>query len=144
MDQQTVPSSQRRNFLFVIVGVVGVVLGGLTSWPVWKYLAPGRISGELEKISIPRSELALGGAHFFSFHGKPAVVLQVNPGVFVAFSAVCTHLGCVIKWVAEQQEFLCPCHAGRFSTEGTVLGGPPPKPLESLPVVLQGDLVMIG
>jgi cytochrome b6-f complex iron-sulfur subunit len=144
MDQLPVPSAQRRNFLFVMVGAVGVALGGLTSWPLWKYLAPGKKSGVLEKISIARGDVAVGEAHFFNFHGLPAVVLQVKPGAFAAFSAVCTHLGCIVKWVTEKQEFLCPCHGGRFSTEGTVLGGPPPKPLESLPVAVQGDQVLIG
>jgi cytochrome b6-f complex iron-sulfur subunit len=144
MEDQPVPSAQRRNFLFVIVGTVGVALAGLTAWPVWKYLAPGKKSGELEKITVARSEVAVGKAHFFNFHGQPAVVLQTKPGAFAAFSAVCTHLGCVVKWVTEKQEFLCPCHAGRFSTDGTVLGGPPPKPLESLPVAVQGDQVLIG
>jgi cytochrome b6-f complex iron-sulfur subunit len=144
MDQQSVPSAQRRNFLFIMVGAVGVALGGLISWPVWKYLAPGKKSGELEKISIARGDVALGKAHFFNFHGRPAVVLQPEPGDFAAFSAVCTHLGCVVKWVADKQEFLCPCHGGKFSTEGTVLGGPPPKPLESLPVAVQGDQVLVG
>jgi len=144
MDQQSVPSAQRRNFLFIMVGAVGVALGGLISWPVWKYLAPGKKAGELEKISIARGDVALGKAHFFNFHGRPAVVLQPEPGAFAAFSAVCTHLGCVVKWVADKQEFLCPCHGGKFSTEGTVLGGPPPKPLESLPVAVQGDQVLVG
>jgi len=87
MDQQTVPSAQRRNFLFVMVGAVGVALGGLISWPLWKYLAPGKKSGVLEKISVARGDVAIGKAHFFNFHGRPAVVLQVKPGAFAAFSA---------------------------------------------------------
>jgi nitrite reductase/ring-hydroxylating ferredoxin subunit len=50
----------------------------------------------------------------------------------VALSAVCTHLGCVVAWQDQAGEFLCPCHGGRFSADGQVLGGPPPKPLETL------------
>jgi len=54
---------------------------------------------------------------------------QLSPGRFLAFSAVCTHLGCVVTWRPEEKIFFCPCHAGRFSEDGEVLGGPPPKPL---------------
>jgi len=93
---------------------------------------------------VARGEVGVGKAHFFNFHGRPAVVLQLKPGDFSAFSAVCTHLGCIVKWVVEKQEFLCPCHAGRYSAEGAVLSGPPPKPLESLPVAVEGDQVLIG
>jgi len=143
MDPQ-LPPTQRRTFLIMILSGVSAVLAALVAWPLWQYLSPTKKSGELEKILVPRSEVAVGQAHFFNFHGRPAVVLQPSPGQFSAFSAVCTHLGCVVKWVADKQEFLCPCHGGRFSSEGTVLGGPPPKPLESLPVALQGDQVSVG
>jgi len=50
-------------------------------------------------------------------------------GTPVVVSATCTHLGCTVKWNAEADEFQCPCHGGRFAPDGTVLGGPPPKPL---------------
>lgn len=80
----------------------------------------------------------------FSFNGRPAVLLQKAPGEFVAMSAVCTHLGCIVKWVEADQELLCPCHGGRFSTEGVVIGGPPPAPLELYPVSLQDDQILIG
>ncbi|MEJ2471872.1 MAG: Rieske (2Fe-2S) protein [Desulfuromonadales bacterium] len=85
-----------------------------------------------------------GDAHFFQYRGKPAVVLQPQPGDFVALSAVCTHLGCIVAWQKQAGEFLCPCHGGRFSAEGQVLGGPPPSPLESFPVKLEGDQLKIG
>ncbi len=144
MTDPSVNLSERRTFLGILLGGVGLVVSAAAAWPVWRFLAPSSGEGALEKISILRDQISLEQAHFFSFHGKPAVVLQVIPGQFAAFSAVCTHLGCVIKWVPEQQEFLCPCHAGRFSVEGKVLGGPPPEPLEVLPVALVGDQVQVG
>ncbi len=144
MSDSSVNLSGRRTFLGGLLGAVGLVVTAAAAWPVWRFLAPQSGAGELEKIVIARGEVPLEQAHFFNFHGKPAVVLQVTPGQFAAFSAVCTHLGCVVKWVPEKQEFLCPCHAGRFSTEGKVLGGPPPKPLELLPVALVGDQLQVG
>jgi cytochrome b6-f complex iron-sulfur subunit len=41
----------------------------------------------------------------------------------------CTHLGCLVPWQEDEQHFVCPCHAGRYSPEGEVISGPPPKPL---------------
>jgi cytochrome b6-f complex iron-sulfur subunit len=46
-----------------------------------------------------------------------------------AVSAVCTHLGCTVQWKQDKTEFACPCHGSRFHGDGTVLGGPAPRPL---------------
>ena len=48
---------------------------------------------------------------------------------FIAFSANCTHLGCPVRWEADADLFMCPCHGGVYYKDGTVAAGPPPKPL---------------
>lgn len=144
MTETSGDSSERRTFLGIMLGGIGLLISAAAAWPVWRFLAPSTDAGKLEKVKISRTEVPMGGAHFFSFHGKPAVVLQVTPGQFTALSAVCTHLGCVVKWVPEKSEFLCPCHAGRYSAEGKVLAGPPPSPLEVLPVSLADDQIQVG
>lgn len=143
MTTQVTPP-QRRKFLFTMLGGLGALIGAASAWPVFRFLSPLDSGGGGAQITIPRSEVAAGKAHFFQFRGKPAVVLQPSPGTFVALSAVCTHLGCVVAWQEQVGEFQCPCHGGRFSAEGQVLGGPPPKPLESLAVALDGDQLKIG
>jgi cytochrome b6-f complex iron-sulfur subunit len=127
-----------------VLGGIGAVLAAAAVWPVWRYLSPPAAGGERGKMSVPRGQLAVGGAHFFQFRGHPAVLLQPAPGEFAAFSAICTHLGCVVQWLPEKGEFLCPCHAGRFAADGRVLGGPPPKPLEPISVALAGDTLLVG
>jgi len=137
-------SSERRTFLGIMLGGVGVVIAAAAAWPIWRFLSPRTGAGKLEEVKIPRAKIPLGGAYFFNYRGRPAVALQENPGKFSALSAVCTHLGCIVKWVPEKDEFLCPCHGGRYSAAGKVLGGPPPKPLETLPVSLVDDEIQVG
>ena len=48
---------------------------------------------------------------------------------FIAFAANCTHLGCPVRWEKDAHLFMCPCHGGVYYADGTVAGGPPPKPL---------------
>ncbi len=48
---------------------------------------------------------------------------------FRVFSVHCTHLGCPVNWVAGARLFLCPCHGGVYYADGSVAGGPPPRPL---------------
>jgi menaquinol-cytochrome c reductase iron-sulfur subunit len=49
-----------------------------------------------------------------------------------ALSATCTHLGCQVRWEAKDKKFRCPCHGGVYSANGTVLQGPPPRPLQTV------------
>lgn len=137
-------SSNRRKFLAVCLGGIGAAAAGLAAYPVFKFLSPQTTSSEKGRVTIPRAQVGAGQAYFFQFRGHPAVLLQKAPGVFAAFSAICTHLGCIIRWLPEKGEFLCPCHGGRFADDGKVLGGPPPKPLQTIPVALSGDNLLIG
>lgn len=60
---------------------------------------------------------------------------------FIAFSVHCTHLGCPVRWLAEAQLFMCPCHGGVFNPDGSVAAGPPPKPLVRYQVqVVNGEV----
>lgn len=62
---------------------------------------------------------------------------------FIAFSVVCTHLGCPVRWLQSAELFMCPCHGGVFYKNGTVASGPPPRPLRRYPVRVQNGEVQI-
>ena len=138
------PLSRRRFIAASAAAAVGAGLAGAALWPLYAYLSPSKTGGEAQLVNIPRSQVGIGQAHFFNFRGRPAVLLQPKPGEFLAFSAVCTHLGCIVQWRPEQEVFLCPCHAGTFSKTGKVISGPPPSPLPSYPVTVKGDQIVIG
>ncbi len=144
MEQDATTPKQRRFFLSVLLAGTGSAVAAATLWPVWRFLSPREKAEGQVQVSIARSKVGVGQAHFFNFRGQPAVVLQPEPGSFAAFSAVCTHLGCIVQWQSDKGEFLCPCHAGRFSAQGEVLGGPPPKPLETLPVSTRDGQITVG
>jgi Rieske Fe-S protein len=61
---------------------------------------------------------------------KPAYVRLGEDGEVVALSAECTHLGCTVSWDAAHGQFKCPCHDGRFDSQGRAAGGPPSAPLK--------------
>jgi Rieske Fe-S protein len=56
-----------------------------------------------------------------------------------AMSATCTHLGCQVQWEAKQKKFRCPCHGGVYAADGTVLEGPPPRPLQTIEARIEPD-----
>jgi cytochrome b6-f complex iron-sulfur subunit len=54
------------------------------------------------------------------------------PGGVYALSAVCTHLGCITRFLSDEKCIACPCHGSRFDLEGNVIHGPAPRPLQWL------------
>ncbi len=58
---------------------------------------------------------------------------------FHVISAICTHLGCTVQWKPDQKRFDCPCHGSRFEPDGTVIGGPAPRPLACYALAVSPD-----
>jgi cytochrome b6-f complex iron-sulfur subunit len=137
-------NSSRRTFLGACLGGLGIIATAMVSWPLFRYLAPRSDSGTAGKIVIPEAEVREGDVKFFEFAGSAAVLVRKRGGTLVAFSAVCTHLGCIVQWESDKQDFLCPCHGGHYSSDGIVTAGPPPKPLEKLPFAVAGGNITVG
>jgi menaquinol-cytochrome c reductase iron-sulfur subunit len=72
-------------------------------------------------------------------------VLTDNGRDFIAMSSICTHLGCRVRWIADQDQFFCPCHNATFDRTGEVISGPPPRPLDRYEVKVEdGQLLILG
>jgi menaquinol-cytochrome c reductase iron-sulfur subunit len=68
---------------------------------------------------------------------KAVYVLKGADGRPRVLSAVCPHLGCSIAWNDEKGQFICPCHNGTFSHDGTLIAGPPPRGMDELEASVQ-------
>ncbi|MEC4019472.1 Rieske (2Fe-2S) protein [Streptomyces sp. H27-D2] len=106
-------------------------------------------SGE-KKSALPTGPVELGAADAVPVGGAKLyredklVVSQPAKGEFKAFSAVCTHAGCVVDTV-RGTEVSCPCHHSRFdTTTGKVLHGPATDPLPAVPVKTAGGKLVAG
>lgn len=64
----------------------------------------------------------------------PQVGWANNVGDPVVFTTKCPHLGCNVRWVAEEGHFICACHNSHFLMDGTVISGPAPRGMDTLPV----------
>jgi Rieske Fe-S protein len=70
-------------------------------------------------------------------------ILTENGRDYIAMSNTCTHLGCRVRWIEDQQQFFCPCHNAAFDKDGEVLSGPPPRPLDRYEVKVEGDQLLV-
>ena len=90
----------------------------------------------------PTSDVPVGGGRVFA--DEEVVVTQPSKGDFKAFSAICTHQGCVVGKV-EDNSILCPCHGSAFSGEdGSVTTGPATAPLEPVEISVKGDEITLA
>jgi quinol---cytochrome c reductase iron-sulfur subunit, bacillus type len=67
-------------------------------------------------------------------------------GQFTVLNGRCTHLGCAYSWHSDGRyagKFYCPCHDGLYDQDGSVLGGPPPRPLDRLETRVDGDELLV-
>lgn len=126
------PAAQlsRRGFLdWIIRGGFFTTLAGMLA-PALVYLWPvtrgGPVAGLVE---VGREEeIPVWGFKKVVYGGSAFLVVR-TPREFKAYSAICTHLGCVVTWEETKKAISCPCHAGLFDLEGRVVAGPPPRPL---------------
>ena len=92
-------------------------------------------------LVLRTSDVPVGGGSVDQ--AAKVIVTQPEAGQFHAFSAVCTHKGCLVEGVSDGK-ILCPCHGSQFSpTDGSVLGGPATTPLESMTVAVSGDQLTV-
>lgn len=143
-------STTRRSILDILLGL-GLLstLAGLAA-PVLAYLMPlkGRaLSGNTFEDKngnpIPADALAENSGAVGRLGGRPLLVVRKN-GQILGFSAVCTHLGCIVRWNPERGRIECPCHGGRFNLRGEVVGGPPPEGLQPVPLQARGQRIVRG
>ena len=137
------PTSRREFLDWIIRGGLFATLAGML-FPALTYLWPvtrrGPNSGLLEVGKA--DEIHVWGSKKVVM-GSTALLVVRTPNEFKAFSAVCTHLGCIVFWDSEKRQIVCPCHAGLFDLEGRVTAGPPPLPLQKHEVVLTDGKIYI-
>ncbi|MFC4947588.1 Rieske (2Fe-2S) protein [Pseudonocardia sp. GCM10023141] len=88
------------------------------------------------------ADIPVGGGKIFA--DKGVVVTQPVAGTFKAFSTTCTHQGCTVTAVAGGT-INCPCHGSKFRiADGSVAGGPAPKPLPSASIAVKGTAITLA
>jgi Rieske Fe-S protein len=137
---------KRRQFLNYLLGTsVGATLVAIF-YPIIKFMVPPRVTEATQNsvVAGKANELVANSGKIFKFGNKPGLLVHTPAGELKAFSAVCTHLDCIVQYRPEQKGIWCACHNGEYDLNGQNIGGPPPRPLEAYVVNLRGDDVIVS
>lgn len=131
----------RREFL-AAVGAAAVGMAGLgTGVTAVRFLRPEVLFEAPTRYRIGRPEdIPVGTLVVLP---EQRVYLMRAAAGFVAMTAVCTHLGCLTRYEAENSVIFCPCHGSRFAPDGAVVNGPAPRPLPRLALSLDKGLLVV-
>jgi Rieske Fe-S protein len=129
-----------------LVGLTGVITacggGGSSSAPAASTAAgQGASSAPAANALAATSAIPVGSGTIFT--GPKVVVTQPSAGEFHAFSAVCTHMGCIVGQVSNGT-IDCPCHGSQYNiATGAVVGGPAPAPLPPRAIKVSGGSIFL-
>lgn len=136
----------RRRFMQALLGFSVVSTLAMIVTPIVGFLIPRKVEGGGaggKILAAKVADLPAGTGKVVAMGSKPVVVVNGDAGV-KAFSAVCTHLGCIVEYDGTLKQILCPCHDGHFNpTNGQVISGPPPQPLAAVNAVVEGDSIFL-
>lgn len=147
----------RRKFMSVAIASIGGLIGAALGIPAIAYIVGPALQQKTENwIRLAAlNKVEPGTPTLFKtivesqtgwIVGQDEVsayILTEDGQNFEAISNVCTHLGCRVRWIAEQEQFFCPCHNGVFGKDGSVISGPPPRPLDRFETKIEDGVLFI-
>ena len=154
MTGHRVRSSSRRAVLAGACGACAAALAGCARYGTSNGLAappaPGGAAssaagaassaGTNPAVLASTADIPVGGGTVLT--DKKIVITQPQAGSFHAFTAICTHLGCVVSTVSGGT-ISCPCHGSKYSSvNGSVVNGPATLPLAAVSIKVQGTSIV--
>lgn len=145
MENLDVTTTSRRRFLDYLLGLSVITTLGSILYPIIRFMSPPQVVEATENSVVAGkiNELAVNSGKIFKFGNKPGILVHTQSGEFKAFSAVCTHLDCIVQYSSDEKQIWCACHNGRYNLNGKNIDGPPPRPLEEYTVNIRNDEIVV-
>jgi menaquinol-cytochrome c reductase iron-sulfur subunit len=154
------PSLQkRRSFLGALVALGSAFVGALLSVPLIRFAIFPLIRRTTDLKSPP-----VGSISEFSSLTEPAMrtiqieqidgwrktvsekivyITKDQQNQLSVLTSICPHLGCTVPWNKEKKQFICPCHGGTFSADGSRVSGPSQRGMDTLETSVQDGQLLV-
>lgn len=157
MDKASTPKINRRDFMKATIFAIGGLIGAAVGIPAIEYIVGPALKksvedwiqlGAVSKVEVNSPTLFKANIQsqtgwIVSQQEISVYVLTEDGQNYTAMSNVCTHLGCRVRWIQDENKFACPCHNGFFAKDGSVVSGPPPRPLDRYQTKVENGMLFI-
>lgn len=149
----------RRSFLGALLAVGSLSVGALLSVPLLRFALFPLIRRTTELKSSPVGEMSefssltepvLRTIQIEQVDGwrkaiseKAVYITKDGQGQLRVLTSVCPHLGCTVPWNKEKRQFVCPCHGGTFTMDGTRVSGPSLRGMDALQTSVEGGQLLV-
>lgn len=148
----------RRGFVAGAVGFLGGIIAVIIGIPAIGYvISPGLKKEEVDAwVPLgPVDELPVNVPTLFTFTRTKQIgwersaisfgiyVTKLTRGDYYVLSNECTHLSCRVTWDDLPENYICPCHDGRFALDGSIISGPQPEPLYPYEYKIEDGIMLV-
>jgi cytochrome b6-f complex iron-sulfur subunit len=133
----------RRDFLKLGIGALSALAVLEVGGASLLFMQPRALEGAFGGIVDAGQIDSFPAGSVVEFPDGRFFLIRADDGGFLAVYQRCTHLGCSVTWQADEGHFFCPCHASSFDTNGDVENPPAPRALDTFPVAIDGDRVLV-
>ena len=124
------PELTRREFLYYIWAAATTLMlagsSGAVLWFTYPIFRAGELGGP---FPLSPGKLPVPDSGPLAFPEVKLWLVNTSQGMLGLYK-ICTHLGCLYKWVSINDRFECPCHGSKFQLDGTYIEGPAPRNLD--------------
>ncbi|SRR5579883_370613 len=133
--------TKRRNILRALVAGALTAFVAPFAYAIGKFLSFQGTIGGSNTAKLSAADLTPDSpSKLVEIEGEPVIVVREADNSIRAFTATCTHLGCIVSYRPQMPGFYCKCHGGKYDVNGiNVPGTRPPSPLTELVVNEQAD-----
>jgi nitrate reductase gamma subunit len=149
--------TERRGFLKLATGIlaflvtiaVGIPVIGALIGPAFRSKKPSWAKvGDLNTLPVGEPTRLTFAVQTISAYIRETVlhdvwVIKQPSSEVTVFSPICPHLGCEYNWNRQAGHFECPCHGSVYAINGKVLGGPAPRPIDTLPARVENGQLYV-
>ena len=135
----------RRKFVNSLLGLGGIGSLFTVIYPALSFLKPPKSTKP--KVNSVKAGMASkfpsNSSMIVKFGRIPVLLVKSEEGNFIALSATCTHLDCIVQYKEDTKQIWCACHNGIYDLKGRNVSGPPPRSLDNYIVKVVNDEIII-
>jgi len=126
----------RRQFIRFLVAFLGI----LAALPL-RLARAKSLAIPLEKVKKLKK---IGESMIIKVKGQQVLLIRDTEETIRALDPICTHKGCTVAYIENDNRLECPCHQSAFTLEGAVVRGPATRPLKAYDAKLDGDRIILS